>query len=77
MEFSVTENSIKINAKKDFTIHETGRKQDWQNSKQTTTANAKFEIGDFNIDANNLKSFANKKGKGYIKITYDSNMEFS
>lgn len=77
LEFSVTENSIKINAKKDFTIHETGRKQDWQNSKQTTTANAKFEIGDFNIDANNLKSFANKKGKGYIKITYDSNMEFS
>lgn len=77
LEFSVTENSIKINAKKDFTTLETGRKQDWQNSKQTTTANAKFEIGDFNIDANNLKSFANKKGKGYIKITYDSNMDFS
>ena len=77
LEFSVSENSIKINAKKDFTVHETGRKQDWQNSKQTMTASANFEIGDFNIDANNLKSFANKKGKGYIKITYDSNMDFS
>lgn len=77
LDFSVTENSIKINAKKNFTVCETGRKQDWQNAKQTMTANANFEISDFNIDANNLKSFASKKGEGYIKITYDSNMDFS
>lgn len=77
LDFSVTENSIKINAKKNFTVRETGRKQDWQNAKQTMTANANFEISDFNIDANNLKSFASKKGEGYIKITYDSNMDFS
>lgn len=77
LEFNVTGNSIKVDAKKNFTVNETGRKQDWQNSKKTMTATANLEIGDFNLDVNNLKSFANKSGKGYIKITCDTNIGFS
>lgn len=76
LDFNVTGDSVKINAKKDFTIYETGRKQDWQNSKKTMTATADFEIGNFNLDVKNLKSFANKKGNGYIKITRDTDMGF-
>lgn len=77
LEFEVTGNSIKVDAKKNFTVYETGRKQDWQNAKQTMTATANLEIGDFNLDVNNLKSFANKNGKGYIKITCDTDIGFS
>lgn len=77
LEFSVTGSSIKVDAKKDFTVYETGRKQDWQNSKKTMTATANLEIGDFNLDVNNLKSFATKNGKGYIKITCDTDIGFS
>lgn len=77
LEFKVTGNSIKVDAKKNFTVYETGRKQDWQNAKQTITATANLEIGDFNLDVNNLKSFANKSGKGYIKITCDTDIGFS
>lgn len=77
LEFDVTGNSIKVNAKKNFTVYETGRKQDYQNAKQTMTATANLEIGDFNLDVNNLKSFANKSGKGYIKITCDTDIGFS
>ena len=77
LEFDVSSEYVKISAKKDFTVYETGRKQDWQNSKQTMTATANFELSEFNIDVNNLKSFANKKGTGYIKITCDSEIGFS
>lgn len=77
LNFSVTGNSISVDAKKDFTVNETGRKQDWQNSKKTMTATANLEIGNFNLDVNNLKSFANKSGKGYIKITCNSEIGFS
>ena len=77
LDFNVTGNTISVDAKKNFTVHETGRKQDWQNSKKTMTATANLEIGDFNVDINNLKSFANKNGKGYIKITCDSEIGFS
>jgi len=77
LEFDVSGSSIKVNAKKNFTVHETGRKQDWQNSKQTMTATANLSISDFNLDVNNLQSFAKKNGKGYIKITCDTDIGFS
>lgn len=75
-DFDISGNSIKVDATKAFTTYETGRKQDWQNSKKTINAKASFEVSDFNIDINNLKSFASKKGKGYIKITCDTDMSF-
>lgn len=77
LEFNVTGSSVKVSAKKNFTVNETGRKQDWQNAKKTVTATANMEISDFNLDINNLKSFANKKGKGYIKVTCDTKLDFS
>lgn len=77
LEFDVTEDSVSVSAKKGFTDRETGRKQEWQNSTQTMTATANFVISDFNLDVNNLKSFASKNGKGYIKITCDTDVDFS
>lgn len=77
LEFNVTSNSVKVEAKKNFTVNETGRKQDWQNAKKTMTATANLEIGNFNLDINNLRSFANKKGTGFIKITCDTDIGFS
>jgi len=76
-EFDVTGSTIDIKAKKDFTVYETGRKQEWQNSKKTVTATAGFSMTDFNIDMWNLKSFATKKGEGWVKVTCDTNMDFS
>ena len=77
LEFDVTSSGVKVTAKKDFTVYETGRKQDWQNAQKTITAEVTFEIGDFNLDVKNLKSFASKSGSGYVKITYDTDMSFS
>ena len=77
LDFDVSNGGVKISAKKDFTVHETGRKQDWQNSKKTITAEAKFSIGDFNVDVENLRSFANKKGTGSVKITCDSSFDLT
>ena len=74
--FDISSGAVKIDAEKAFTVNETGRKQDWQNSKKTMNAKVSFKLSDFNIDANNLKSFANKKGKGYLKITCDSDLQF-
>lgn len=67
-----SKSGLTINAEKDFTMYETGRKQDWQNAKHTVTAKASFEMNDFNIDTNNLRSFAKKNGDGFIKITCDT-----
>lgn len=77
LDFNVSGGTVSISAKKDFTVHETGRKQDWQNAKKTITATADFSIGDFNIDVENLRSFANKKGTGSVKITCDTSFDFS
>jgi len=77
LDFDVTGDSVKVAAKKNFTVYETGRKQDWQNAQKTITATANFEISDFNLDVNNLKSFASKSGTGYIKITCDTDIGFS
>ena len=76
LDFNISSNSIKVDATKAFTTYETGRKQDWQNSKKTINATASFEVSNFNIDINNLKSFATKKGEGYIKVTCDTDMSF-
>ena len=76
LSFDVTDAGVKIGATKDFTIYETGRKQDWQNAKRTITATASFEMNDFNVDVNNLRSFAGKNGQGYIKITCNTDMSF-
>lgn len=77
--FSFDKNSsaITVTAKKDFTDAETGRKQEWQNARKTVTAEASFTVGNFNIDVDNLKSFATKKGSGSIKLTCDTTMGFS
>ncbi len=77
LKFDVSSGAVKINAKKDFTVYETGRKQDWQNAKKTVTAVADFELSDFNLDVNNLKSFATKRGSGFVKITCDTEMKVS
>ncbi len=77
LEFDVTGSSIKVSAKKDFKSYETGRKQDWQNATKTVTATADLEMSNFNLDVKNLKSFANKKGTGFIKVTCDTNTGFS
>lgn len=77
LKFNVTSADISVSAKKAFTHKETGRKQDWQNAKQTVNASVDFKIGDFNVDACNLKSFATKKGTGFVKMTCDSSMGFS
>lgn len=77
LKFDISGNSVSVKATKDFTVYETGRKQDWQNSKKTVTATASLSLTDFNVDVNNLKSFASKKGTGYIKVTCDSAMDFS
>lgn len=77
LDFDVSSGAVKISAEKDFTVYETGRKQDWQNAKKTITASANFEMSDFNLDVKNLKAFANKKGKGFIKVTCDSEFDFS
>lgn len=74
--FNVSGNAIQIQAKKPFTIYETGRKQDWQNAKKTINATVDFSISDFQIDTKNIKSFATKKDSGFIKITWDTDMSF-
>ncbi len=77
LSFETTSNGVKINAKKDFTVYETGRKQDWQNSKQTMSASASFEISDFEVKVKNLEAFAGIGEAGHITIQYDTGMEFS
>lgn len=76
LSFKYDDNIIKVEAKKDFTVYETGRKKDWQNAKKTITATSTFTISDFNVDVNNIKSFATKKGTGFVKITCDTDMNF-
>lgn len=44
----------------------------WRNARKSIKAEASFKISDFHIDVNNLKSFKTKKGKGYIKVTCDT-----
>lgn len=77
LEMKVTSGDILITATKDFTVYETDRKQDWQNSKKTITATASFSMNNFNVDTKNLRSFATKSGTGFVKVTYDSSMSFA
>ncbi len=78
LSFNVTSSSVGVTASKGYTTYETGRKQDWQNSKQTVNAKAEFEISNFNVDINNLKSFVDENnGEGFIKVTCDTTMAFS
>lgn len=77
LKFDVSSGGVKVQAEKAFKVQETGRKQDWQNASQTMIATANLEISDFNLDVKNLKSFATKKGEGYIKITCDTDVSFS
>lgn len=77
LKFNPTKDSISIEATKEFTVQKSDRKQEWQNAKKSVTAKANCKISDFNVDVNNLKSFSNKKGKGYIKITCDTDVDFS
>lgn len=77
LNFDISSGSVKIGATKDFTVYETGRKQDWQNAKKTITATADFEMSEFNLDVKNLKAFAKKKGSGFIKVTCDTDFTFS
>lgn len=77
LEFDVSGDAINIKAKKGFTSYESGRKQEWQNSKKTINAEVDFSISDFQIDTNNIKSFATKRSNGFIRITWDTDMSFS
>ena len=79
LDFDTTKNGVEIVATKDFVYKEVGRKQDWQNSKKTTKAKAKFKISDFQVDIKNLRSFAKQNEKGAIKVTCDtdSSLELS
>lgn len=77
LDFNISGNSLSVKASKDFTNNETGRKQDWQNAKQTVKATASFSLSDFNIDTNNIAAFATKRGQGYLKITCDTSFDFS
>lgn len=77
LNFNVTGDSVSISAEKKFTVYETGRKQNWQNSKKTMNAKASLKISDFNVDINNLGSFATNSGTGFIKLTCDTEIGFS
>lgn len=73
LNFSYTGSSVKIDASKPFSVYkESGNKADWRKQKVTVNAKAGFEMSNFNLDINNIKSFASNKGSGYIKITCDT-----
>ncbi len=75
--FECTTDSINVSATKDFTVSETDRSKDWQNAKKTVTATADFTMDNFQVDIKNIKSFANKKGSGHVKITADTDFSFN
>ena len=75
--------AIKISAEKDFTVRgdeywKNGRSRaDWAVDTKTIHAKSEFTLSDFNIDVDNLRSFANKRGSGFVKVSYDSTIHFS
>lgn len=77
LDFQISDKSVSVSASHKFTVYETGRKQDWQNAQKTIEAKAVLTLSDFNVDVNNLKSFATGEGSGYIKIQCDTAMDFS
>ena len=80
LNFDTSKGYIDITAEKDFQVYkETGQKQDWMNARQNMTAKANFWMSNLSVTTNNLKSFASKRGKGFIKIAFDSGVsaEFS
>lgn len=67
-----------IEATKDFvTYQKSGLEKDDKSQKETITAKATFSANNFNVDVDNIKSFATKKGEGSFKVTYDSDMTFN
>ena len=77
LDFNWSGDSLSIEAKKDYVEKETGRKQDWQNAVNTIHGTIKYTLSDFNIDVNNISSFATKSGEGFIKITADSELKIN
>lgn len=76
--FKHSSTSFSITATKDFVTYQTtGLEKDDKSQKETTKATATFSANNFNVDVNNIKSFANKKGNGSFKVTYDSDMTFN
>ena len=75
--------AIKISAEKDFTVRgdeywkNGGPRADWAVDTKTIHAKSEFTLSDFNIDVDNLRSFANKRGSGFVKVSYDSMIHFS
>ena len=77
LDFNISDSEIKVSASKNFTVNKLGLEKDDKSRKETTKATVDFSIGDLNLDVDNLKSFATKKGTGWLKLTCDTDMEFS
>lgn len=76
LEFDTSNNGVSVKASKNFTTYKPGKEKDDKSRKETTKATVSFSANNFNVDVDNLKSFASGNGSGFLKITYDTDMTF-
>lgn len=76
LEFDTSNNGVSVKASKNFTTYKPGLEKDDKSRKETTKATVEFSANNFNVDVDNIKSFATGKGSGSLKVTYDTKMSF-
>ncbi len=77
LEFDPNGGQIKVTATKKATQKGVGTTHNDKTAEKSVNAKIEFTVGDFQVDTSNLKSFANKKGEGFIKVTCDTKTTFS
>ena len=85
-EFSIStaNNGVEVAAKGKVRLkspNQTGKNgeqmADWRIATETINVETSFSISDFNIQADNLRSFVKKRGgEGFVKVTYDTAVHF-